>query len=54
MAQLAQLHSKRGSVPRVPRVPPTEEREMTVKRKERTAECPVDSQGVSARREFTE
>lgn len=36
------------------KVPPTEERETTVKRKERTAECPVDSQGVSARREFTE
>lgn len=25
-----------------------------MKRKERTAECPVDSQGVSARREWTE
>ena len=29
-------------------------REKTVKRKRRTAECPVDSQGVSAPREFAE
>lgn len=32
---------------------PIDEQEITVKRKERTAECPVDSQTVSARREFT-
>ena len=33
---------------------PSEDREMTVKRNRRTEECPVDSQGVSAPREFAE
>lgn len=31
---------------------PTDDRDTTVKRNRRTAECPVDSQGVSAPREF--
>ena len=33
---------------------PRDNREMTVKRNRRTEECPVDSQGVSAPREFAE
>ena len=33
---------------------PGEDRAMTVKRNRRTEECPVDSQGVSAPREFAE
>ena len=38
---------------RLPKIyTPTDDRDTTVKRNRRTAECPVDSQGVSAPREF--